>query len=101
VELEQCTIRDWRLNDIESFAKYANNRRAGSDSAISSRIRTESMTQKTLSLVRLTKSQRQNFVSTSTVRPPVELVFDPVKMFIGTPRDLVIGWPKNSGVKAS
>ncbi len=27
LKLERCTIRDWRLDDVESLAKHANNRR--------------------------------------------------------------------------
>jgi [ribosomal protein S5]-alanine N-acetyltransferase len=27
LKLERCTIRDWRINDAESLAKHANNRR--------------------------------------------------------------------------
>ena len=27
LKLERCTIRDWRMNDVESLAKHANNRK--------------------------------------------------------------------------
>jgi hypothetical protein len=101
LKLRRCTIRDYRPSDAMSLAKHANNRKVwlGLRDAFPHPYTTE---------------DANNFLKGSIPGLPrihfcIDIggeavggsVCDPVKMFIGALRNLVIGWLKNSGGKAS
>src|SRR6516165_7758379 len=101
LKLKRCTIRDYRPSDAESLAKHANNRKVWLGLRDAFRIPTRLKTRTTFSKDGSPDCAVSIFASTWAVRRLVGSACGRAKMFIGTPRNLVIGLPKNSGGKAS
>lgn len=99
--LQRCTVRPWRLNDGESIASHANNRKVWL--VVRDRFPHPYTIQDTHEFLQRATTEQPEMKFCIEVRAPLSAgsVFIRVRTCIGIQRQWVTGWASNSGDGAS